>query len=182
MTITRKAALLALAIATVCAIALAGCGSSGATSGASSSAGAAASASSSAASAQQADEQAMQYVGTWKADKLTLRAKSNSSDKETDLDVPVALELNDDMTGTLAVGESTQNVEWEVRHWDNLKVERAVITLHEPFELGNIVCDTESMMLELGDSGSSARFFYDWNSDKQTGVRLSVDMTVEKAS
>ena len=54
-----------------------------------------------------------------------LQSKTNASDKETDLDVPVALELNDNMTGTLTVGENTQNVEWEVRYWESLKIERA---------------------------------------------------------
>ena len=124
----------------------------------------------------------MPYVGTWKAYKLTLRAKSNSSDKETDLDVPTTLILNDDMTGTLAIGESTQDVEWEIRYWEGLKIERAVIWLHEPFKLGNIMCDTESMMLEFGDTESTARFFYDWKSAEQPGVKLSIDMKVEKAS
>ena len=124
----------------------------------------------------------MPYVGTWRTDRLTLRVKSNSSDKETDVDVTVVLELNDDMTGTLTVGESTQDIEWEVRYWNNLKIERAVVTLHEPFKLGGIVCDSESMMLEFGDSESSARFFFDWKSSAQSGARLSVNMTVEKDS
>ena len=190
MTVTKKVTLLVLAFAVICAIALAGCGSAGtsASSSTASSASASASASTStgassnSASVQQADEQAMPYVGTWKTDKLTLEAKTNSSDKETDLDVPVTLQLNDDMTGTLAVGESTQNIEWEVRYWENLKIERAVITLHESFQLKNLKCDPENMMLEFADSENSARLFYQWTSSEQPGVKLGVDMTVEKAS
>ena len=140
------------------------------------------SASSSAAAIRQADDQAMAYVGTWKTDKLTLQSKTNDSDKETDLDVPVALELNDNMTGTLTVGENTQNVEWEVRYWESLKIERAVISLHEPFELSGIVCDTENLMLEFANTENSARLFNHWTSSAQSGVKLGVDMTVEKVS
>ena len=143
---------------------------------------ASASASSSAAAIRQADDQAMAYVGTWKTDKLTLQSKTNDSDKETDLDVPVALELNDNMTGTLTVGENTQNVEWEVRYWESLKIERAVISLHEPFELSGIVCDTENLMLEFANTENSARLFNHWTSSAQSGVKLGVDMTVEKVS
>ena len=186
--------LLVLVFAAVCAIALAGCGNagtsssasasavSGANTAASASANASASASSSAAAIQQADDQAMAYVGTWKTDKLTLQSKTNDSDKETDLDVPVALELNDNMTGTLTVGENTQNVEWEVRYWESLKIERAVISLHEPFELSGIVCDTENLMLEFANTENSARLFNHWTSSAQSGVKLGVDMTVEKVS
>ena len=180
MVVAKKATLLVLALVTMCAIALAGCGSSGAS--ANSAASASSAASSSAASAQQADEQAQPYVGTWKTDKLTLQVKTNSGDKETELDVPVSLELDDDMMGALTVGNSTQDVEWEVRYWDALKIERTVIWLHEPFELGSIVCDTENMMLEFGDSETSARFFYHWTSSVQSGAKLGVDMTVEKVS
>ena len=194
MNITKKDALLVLVFAVVCAIALAGCGSAGTSSSASSTASASASAavsasanastdaSNSAAATQQADEQAMAYVGTWKTDKLTLEAKTNASDEETDLDVPVALELNDDMTGTLTVGESTQNFEWEVRYWENLKIERAVITLHETFQLKNLKCDPGNMMLELADSENSARLFYNWTSSEQSGVKLGIDMMVERVS
>lgn len=123
----------------------------------------------------------MPYVGTWKTDKLTLEAKTNASDNETDLDVPVVLELNDDMTGTLTVGESTQDIEWEVRYWDGLKIERAVLTLHETFQLKNLECDPENMMLEFGDTEGTARLFYHWPS-QSAGVKLGVDMTVEKVS
>lgn len=198
MTNTKKITLLALVLAVVCAIALAGCGSTSSSTGtgssasssatssastaASASANASASASSSAAAIRQADDQAMAYVGTWKTDKLTLQSKTNDSDKETDLDVPVALELNDNMTGTLTVGENTQNVEWEVRYWESLKIERAVISLHEPFELSGIVCDTENLMLEFADTENSARLFNHWTSSAQSGVKLGVDMTVEKVS
>ena len=190
MAITRKTTLLALVIMVVCAVALAGCGGSGGSASAgasgsaaaSSAASASAAASSSAASAQQADEQAQPYVGTWKADSLTLEAKTNSSDKETNLDIPVSLELANDMTGTLTVGDSTQAIEWEIRYWESLKVERAVITLHEPFTLGDIVCDAENLMLEFGDSKTNAHLFYHWTSSVQSGVKLGVDTTVEKAS
>ena len=180
MTITKKATLLVLALVTMCAIALAGCGSSGAS--ANSATSSSSTASSSAASAQQADEQAQQYVGTWKADKLTLQAKTNASDKETELDVPITVELNDDMTGTFTVGESTQGIEWEVRYWDNLKIERAVFTLHETFEVKNLECDPENFMLELADSGNTARLFYHWTSSTEPGVKLGIDTMVEKAS
>lgn len=179
MTITKKATLLVLALVTMSAIALAGCGGSGTSANSATSSSSAAS--SSAASAQQADEQAQPYVGTWEADKLTLQVKTNSGDKETELDVPVLLELDDDMTGTLTAGDSTQDIEWEVRYWESLKIERAVVWLHEPFELGNIVCDTENMMLEFGDSETSARLFYHWTS-QSAGGKIGIDMTVEKVS
>jgi len=194
MNITKKDALLVLVFAAVCAIALAGCGNagtsssasasavSGANTAASASANESASASSSAAATQQADEQAMAYVGTWKTDKLTIQSKTNASDKEIGLDVPVTLELNDSMKGTLTVGESTQDIEWEVRYWESLKIERAVISLHEPFELSGIICDTENLMLEFADTENSARLFNHWTSSAQSGMKLGVDMTVEKVS
>ena len=184
MTITRKATLLALALAVACAIALTGCGNSGASSnaGTSSSANSNAAANSSAASAQQADEQAQQYVGTWKAYKVTLQVKTNASDNTTDVDVPIVIELYDDMTGKVTFGESTQDVEWEVRYWDALKVERAVIWLHETFPLGKIECDAEDLMLELQDSGNRAHYFANWNSAAQPGAKISVDTMVERVS
>ena len=190
MSITKKDALLVLVFAAVCAIALAGCGNAGTSSSAASSASStasasaneSASASSNAAATQQADEQAMAYVGTWKTDKLTLEAKTNASDKETDLDVPVALELNEDRTGTLTVGENTQKFEWEVRYWENLKLERAVITLHETFQLKNLKCDPGNMMLEFADSENSTRLFYNWTSSEQSGVKLGIDMMVERVA
>ncbi len=183
MAVSKKATLLMLALVTMCAIALAGCGSSSesSNSAASSSAAASASASNSAAAAQQTDEQAQPYVGTWKADKLTLQAKTNASDKETELDVPITVELNDDMAGTFTVGESTQDIEWEVRYWDSLKIERAVFTLHETFDVKNLECDPENFMLELADSGNTARLFYNWTSSTEPGVKLSIDTMVEKA-
>lgn len=194
MGITKKAALLALAIAAACAISLVGCGganpsasasastSASASASATASASAAASEPSSAASARQADEQAQPYVGTWKADKITLGSKTNASDKEKELDIPIVVELKDDMTGTIAVGDSKQDFEWEVREWDALKVERGVVTLHETFELGNLVCDPEHLMLEFADSKDSMHFFANWTSSAQPGVKMSIDTTVKKAS
>lgn len=190
MGITKKTALLALAMAAACAIALVGCAganpsaSASATASASTSASAstAANESSSAASARQADEQAQPYVGTWKADKITLGSKTNASDKEKELDIPIVVELKDDMTGTIAVGDNKQDFEWEVRVWDALKVERAVVTLHETFNLGNLVCDPEHLMLEFTDSKDSMHFFANWTSSAQPGVKISVDTTVNKAS
>lgn len=207
MGITKKAALLALAIAAACAISLVGCGganpsasasatanasaaasasatATSATASASTSASASAAASepSSAASARQANEQAQPYVGTWKADKITLGSKTNASDKEKELDIPIVVELKDDMTGTIAVGDSKQDFEWEVREWDALKVERAVVTMHETFELGNLVCDPEHLMLEFADSKDSMHFFANWTSSAQPGVKMSIDTTVKKAS
>lgn len=180
MTIAKKTTLLVLALVTMCAIALAGCGSSGTS--ANSAASSSSAANSSAASAQQADEQALPYVGTWKADKVALRVKTNASDNEADVDVPVVVELHDDMAGKVTFGDSTQDVEWEVSYWDALKIERAVITLHETFPLGKIECDTEDLMLELEDSGSSAHCFSNWNSAVQPGAKISIDMTVERVS
>ena len=95
MSITKKATLLVLAFAVVCAVALAGCGSASTISSASArstgSESVSASTSSSTTATQQADEQAMAYVGTWKTNKLTLQSKTNASDKEINFDVPVTL-------------------------------------------------------------------------------------------
>ena len=180
MAVTKKATLLVLALVTMCAIALAGCGSSDAS--ANSAASSSSEASSSTAFAQQADEQAQPYVGTWKADKVALQVKTKASDNEADVVVPVVVELYGDMTGRVAFGDSAQDIEWEVRYWDALKVERAVITLHETFPLGKIECDAEDLMFELEDSGTSAHCFANWNSAVQSGAKISIDMTVEKAS
>ena len=178
MTMTRKAAALVLTMAVVCAIALVGCGNSDASAGASSGT----SESGSAVSEQQADEQAQPYVGTWKADKITLQLKSNSGSKDVDVDVPVVVELNDDMTGKFAVGTNVQEFEWEVREWDALKEERAVPTLHETFELKGLVCDPDHLMLEFTDSEDSLHLFYHWTSSTEHGVKLGIDTTVEKVS
>ena len=180
MTITRNMALFALAIVTACAIALAGCGSTSASSGANESE--SANDTASAAPTQQADERALPYVGTWKGNEITLGAQTNASSKETDLDVPVSIELDSDMTGTLTVGTSEQEFEWEVREWDNLELERVVVTLHETFEIENLVCDPEHLMLEFEDSQDCLHLFADWKSTAEPGVRIKIDTMVEKAA
>lgn len=161
-------------ISAVFAIAVTGCGDTSA----SESAGAGDS--SGAASARQADEQAEPYVGTWKAEKLTLVTKTTKGDKETDLDIPVSVELDGDMTGKVTIGDSSQDVEWEVRTWESLKIERAVITLHEPFEIKGIICDPDNLLLEFSDSDASAQLFNHWTSKAQSGVKLGVETMVEK--
>ncbi|MDO4533175.1 MAG: hypothetical protein Q4C36_05585 [Coriobacteriia bacterium] len=169
-----KRTILSLVFAVAFAIAVAGCGNTTADSSASVPAGSA--------STQQVDEQAQPYVGMWKADGLTLMLKTNAADKEMDFDVPVAVELGSDMTGTVTIGDSSQGIEWEVRTWENLKLERAVITLHESFKLEGIVCDTENLLLEFTDAENSAHLFNHWTSRAQSGVKLGVDTMVEKAS
>ena len=173
MTLSKKT-ILTLVFAVLFALAVSGCGGTTADSSTSASTGVA--------SSQQADEQAQPYVGTWKANGLTLVVKTNAEDKETAIDTPVAVELDGDMRGKVTIGDSSQDVEWEVRTWENLKIERAVITLHEPFEVKGFVCDTENLMLEFSDEESIAHLFYHWTSSAQSGVKLGVDTMVEKVS
>ena len=173
-------------VALVCVIALAGCGSTNASSGGTAGTGEDVSESANTPgigeSDRQADERAQPYVGTWKADVLTLVLKGGGDSTDVEVDVPVVVVLDGDMTGKLTIGKNKQDVEWEVTTWENLNLERAVITLHEPFELNGLECDPDCVMLELTDSEGSSHLFYEWTSTMESDVDLGIDTMLERAS
>ena len=173
-------------VAFACAIALAGCGSTNAGSGGAAGAGEGVSEFASEPggneSAQQADEKARPYVGTWKADALTLALKGGGDGTDVEVNVPVVVVLDEDMTGKFTIGKNKQDVEWEVTTQGNIDLERAVITLHEPFELKGLECDPDCVMLELADSEGSSHLFYEWTSTMESDVDLGIDTMLERAS
>lgn len=101
------------------------------------------------------------FVGTWETTHLELGGKP--------LDLTQAsftLDLDEDMTGTLTTGLSTQDVEWEIRGFYGEYVDvQIVVSLQESVPVGDVDADLKGLNLLYSTEDQTLSFEQSWHGD-----------------